>query len=459
MKLRCLITAALLLAASIAVAEKATDHPAVGTWVGAAEAGAGGYRFDLELKLEDGELAGEIVLVSEGSVRMPADKIEVEENRIRVVTMQGAISISGEIDGETITGKLHTPSDDLPMRLARADSDAARRMLAGMEEERKALRSKPLVLVRSGPGMETVDPKALEALLADADSSFTTALALMHDGELVGEWYRGEAPEPVETMSVTKVALNLIIGRMITLGRLESVDTPVHAFYPQWADDEVRASITIRQLLAHSSGLDRGQPAAPIYHSGDFVQFALDAPMEFEPGTQVAYSNNGTNLLGGIIGQLADKPLTEFLAEDLFGLIGIEEFTWHPDPAGNPQGMAGLKLKAADLARLGQLALDHGRWQGEQLINADWFEESFAPATEHSARVGLIWFLDRDGEDEAVVGISHSGHLGQWLGARFDNRVVGARLIAQSPAYEVETDVFMDFVQRLGGLAPAADRH
>jgi CubicO group peptidase (beta-lactamase class C family) len=426
------------------------DSTPDGLWLGVADAESGAMRFDIEFSVENEQLQALFILHSEGGMRLPAESAEVDGDSIRLVTMDGAVVLDGRLDGDQAEGTLRFPTMELNMRLAREGSDEATEMIDRIEREIAALREEPLQKLRSGPGMERIDEAALEELLEAAEASYTTGLALMHDGELVGEWYRGDQEQPVQTMSVTKAALHLIIGRLVTLNKLESIDLPVYHFYPQWADDEQRSSITIRHLLAHTSGVDRGQPAGPIYQSDDFAQFALDAPLEFEPGSQVVYSNNGTNLLGGIVGQLIDQPLEEFLADDLFGLLGIDSFAWSYDRAGNPHGMAGLVLTAGDLALLGQLALNRGEWNGQQLIDADWFDQSFQPGSEHSQRFGLIWFLDR--EDDELVGASHSGYLGQFLGIRFDNGMVGARMIANSPAYDSETDGFRDFVGRLASL-------
>ncbi|MCC5865875.1 MAG: beta-lactamase family protein [Wenzhouxiangella sp.] len=449
----------LMLVAGHALAEAAPKlDPAsiAGLWQGTFEPPSGTMRFDVELDQEDESWQATVVLHSEGGARVPADRVELAGDRLSLVAMQGAVVLEGRVDGDQISGSLRFPTSELDMRLYRAGSELAADMLRQAEEGLRALREQPLRLVRTGPGLDRVDAAALDALLALAEASFTTALALLHDGELVGEWFRGAEPHPIETMSVTKVALQLIIGRLVTLGKIETIDAPVYHYFPQWADDQQRAGITLRQLMTHSSGLDRGQPAGPIYQSDSFVQFALDAPMEFEPGTSVAYSNNATNLLAGVLVQVIDQPLETFLANDLFGKLGIERFSWVKDRAGTPHGMAGLSLHAADLAVLGQLALNRGRWGDQQLIDPSWFEDSFQPGSEHSQRIGLLWFLDY--ENEQLVGASHSGYLGQWLGIRFDSGIVGARQIAQSAAYDAETDAFPTFLSLLSDL-PASHEH
>ena len=421
----------------------------VGIWQGVGESDSGAMRFDLEFSVSGDSLRAEFILVDEGAQRLEAESVSFEDKALNVAAMGGAVKLEGRLEDGRITGGLQLPGGEMPIRMARKGSPEAEAILEEHRHQVEALREVPLHEIRSGPGMDSVDLQTLSRLLEESDKRFTTALALLHKGELVGEWYRGKEPRPVHAMSVTKAALNLVIGRLVTLGELDSVDVPVHQFYPQWAEDEKRSGITIRHLLAYSSGLDSGQPAGPINQSEDFVQFALEAPLEAEPGSETIYSNNGTNLLGGIVGRIIDEPLDEFLADDLFGLLGIEDFRWDTDRAGNPQGMAGLQLTAGDLARLGQLALDRGHWQGERLIDAEWFAESFEPAT-GSSNIGLIWFLEKDGDE--VVGASHGGYLGQWLGIRLDEGIVGVRMVESSPVYDPDTDGFRNFLEMLPAL-------
>ncbi len=444
-----------LCAALAAHAESSEESSLAGQWVGMFKSTDGEQHFELELAYEGDALQGILIPVEEGGGRIPADAVDFEDGVISVTARQGAVVLEARVAGDEMEGTANLPGGEMSMLLARKGSSRARTILDDFERRLSEMRGQPLELVRSGPGMDAVDDDALNELLQAAEASYTTSLALMHDGELVGEWYRGDQPEPVHAMSVTKAVLHLVIGRLITLGKLESTDTPVHHFYSQWAEDEQRAAITIRHLLAHTSGVDRGQPATPIYQSGDFVQFALNAPLEFEPGTEMVYSNNATNVLGGIVGQVIDGPLDEFLAEDLFGRLGIDNFNWGADPAGNPVGMAGLHLTAGDLVLLGQLVLNRGRWQDEQLIEAEWFEQSFVPGSEHSERIGLIWLLEQS--NDQVVGAHHDGYLGQWLGVRFEERLVGARMIANSMAYDPETDRFLDFLEYLPPLVNSGD--
>jgi CubicO group peptidase (beta-lactamase class C family) len=87
--------------------------------------------------------------------------------------------------------------------------------------------------------------------------------------------------------------------------------------------------------------------------------------------------------------------LDAFLKKHLFDEIGVTEVSWRTDATGNPYGMAGLQIKPEDLAQIGQLILDNGKWQGKQVISQQWLNHSFAPLAV-SSESGLMWWLIYD---------------------------------------------------------------
>lgn len=263
------------------------------------------------------------------------------------------------------------------------------------EAARKAVertRRSTLAETARGPAFDRVDPAALERLLTAARDAHSDALVVLHDGQLVGAWHSGGRSRRIEAMSVTKSIVNLAIGRLVTLGALEPIDVPVSRFYPEWSTGR-KARVTIRHLLNHTSGIESGRTTEEIYVSRDFVRLALDAEIISEPGSRFFYNNKAVNLLAGIVEKATGRKMDDFLRKDLFARLGITDFRWSRDRAGNPHVMAGLQIHAADLARLGQLVLDRGRWQGEQLIAESWFDESLRPGSPHAATSGLLWWL------------------------------------------------------------------
>lgn len=361
----------------------------------------------------------------------------------------------GTQEGDSLVG--HLVMEDrggisVGVILYREDSDEWHRLQNAFERweaERRAAPPPGLREDAEGPARDQVDPVALERLLRAAEESRTSSLVVLHEGGLVGSWHDPGGPRRIEAMSVTKSVLSLAVGRLLALGHLESLDTPVHHFFPAWSEGS-RALITVRHLLNHTSGLESPLPATPIYSSDDFVAYALASELAEEPGTEFRYNNNATNLLAGVIGVAAGVRADRFIANELFHPLGITDFGWSLDAVGNPHGMAGLQIHAMDLARLGQLVLEDGVWAGERLLPEAWIAETLQPGSELSSRAGLLWWRITDDDD--LLGARADGYLGQYLVIYPDAGLVGVRMIEAYEGYLEDRDGFTEFQELLRAL-------
>lgn len=236
----------------------------------------------------------------------------------------------------------------------------------------------------------TIDALALQQLLRAAEAAHSDAVVVWKDGRKVGAWYFGKAPKRIEAMSATKSIVNLAIGRLVTTGAIRSIDDPVSKYYPEWKQGRKRA-ITIRQLLDHTSGM-QSDGSQEVESSPDVVQLALAAELTDEPGTHFYYNNKAVNLLAGIVQKASGKKMDALLQSDVFGPLGITNFVWVRDSAGNPYSYARLQMLPEDMAKLGQLVLDRGRWKGTQLIAPEWFD-AIMRGSPIEPRAGLLWWL------------------------------------------------------------------
>jgi CubicO group peptidase (beta-lactamase class C family) len=246
------------------------------------------------------------------------------------------------------------------------------------------------LLAQSSSG---IDPAALKRLIAAAEATHSDAVVIWKDGRLVGSWHFGKPEVPIEAMSATKSIASLAVGRAVTLGAIPSIDEPVAHYYPQWRQGQ-KAAITIRQLLDHTSGMQVGG-SNEVETSPDVVQLALAAELSDAPGTRFNYNNKAVNLLAGIVQKASRKRMDELLSSDVFARMGFGEFKWARDTAGNPYAYARLQILPEDLAKVGQLVLDGGRWNGEQLISPAWIETSMQ-GSKQNPRCGLLWWLIPD---------------------------------------------------------------
>jgi CubicO group peptidase (beta-lactamase class C family) len=233
--------------------------------------------------------------------------------------------------------------------------------------------------------------QALARLMDGAKRTHSDTLLVMRNGKVLAEWHTGNAPEPIELMSVTKSVVALAVGVLVRDGKLASLDEPVCTFFPEWKQGR-KQNITVRMLMNHTSGLQNvANAGVEIYPAKDFLQLALAAELDADPGSKSSYNNKALNLLTAVIGKAAGMPIDEFLQRSLFDVMTIKPGEWSRDDAGNRHGMSGLPMTAADLAKLGQLVLDQGRWQGQQLLPAEFVQQMLAPQP-LSPGYGLLWW-------------------------------------------------------------------
>ncbi|MEM7048622.1 MAG: serine hydrolase domain-containing protein [Acidobacteriota bacterium] len=264
---------------------------------------------------------------------------------------------------------------------------------------------------------ESVSSLDRQGLIAAAEASRSDALYVTVGDQVVIDWRpEGQHPQPYELMSAVKSVVALAIGRLLSLGHLESLDQPVHGFFPEWKQGR-KQQITVRHLLNHTSGLQNVPSAgAEIYPSPDAVRLALAAELDHAPGEHFSYNNKAVNLLAGIVERASGQRMDLFIQKQLFALLGIKTYQWYFDASGSPHAMAGLRLYAADVAKLGRLVLDRGQWQGEALLAADFVDQMLAPGQEHYPLAGLLWWRHAGSQEIELAATADLETL-PWLAA------------------------------------------
>ena len=263
----------------------------------------------------------------------------------------------------------------------------------------RRLASSLIALSCAGPvaALTPAQEEALQAFKARAVAAESDTVLVLQDGRPLLDHRRpGAAPGPMEMMSCTKSLVALGIGRLLTLGKLRSLDQPVADFYPEWKQGR-KAAITLRMLLNHTSGLQNvPNTTVEIYPAPDAFKLALAAELSHAPGENFSYNNKAMNLLAGVIEQAAQERMDLFLQREVLGPIGVRGPSWNDhsgfDKAGHPYAMAGWIATAADAARVGQLVLDEGRHGGVPLIAPDFMHEMVAQGQPFSADSGLLWW-------------------------------------------------------------------
>jgi len=216
--------------------------------------------------------------------------------------------------------------------------------------------------------------------------------------------------------SVTKSVMTTLIGIAADQGKL-SLDDPLLSFFPDRpiADrGERKEKITVRHLASMSSGLDCDpiDDATSMMASQDWVRFALDLPMVYEPGTHFVYCSPGMHLLSAILQEATGMTALEFAQQNLFRPLGITNVYWTADPQGVTYGFGGLCLQPHDMAKLGSLFLHQGEWQGQQIVSGAWVESALQVHMQGTGRIedyGYGWWIGQPSNEPEFLATGNGG--------------------------------------------------
>jgi CubicO group peptidase (beta-lactamase class C family) len=298
------------------------------------------------------------------------------------------------------------------------------------------LRHLPILLALSGAASAGPLDAVTTAIEAGEFKQITSVVVAQH-GKLAYEHYfdKAGAEGLRNTRSVTKTVTGMLMGLAIER-KLLRADTPVLPHFPElrplaYADPR-KDKITVEDFLTMSSLLEcdddnqnsRGNEER-MYLIEDWSRFVADLPIrgfpDWQPrpeqspyGRAWSYCTAGVTLLGPLLERVSGQSVPDFAAANLFKPLGIDKVKWQFQPKGTAMTGGGLQLRSVDLMKLGQLYLNGGRWEGRQVIAADWVARSIAPHANAREDIdyGYLWWLQPfkvDGRTVRSFGMAGSG--------------------------------------------------
>lgn len=245
---------------------------------------------------------------------------------------------------------------------------------------------------RSEPEDEGFDPTALAETISfiedDAHGDFRS-LVVARNGRLVlDQYFNGHGPDSLNDIrSAAKSITSTLVGIALAEGLIPNETTPVLSLFPGYMpvshDEAGKRAITVEHLLTMASGLDANadDPASPGYEdrmweSEEWVRFVLDLPMANPPGETWMYASANSFLLGAAVEDASGQTLEAYAEQKLFAPLGMTRYAWAETPTGRTVGQGNLWIRARDMAKIGQLYLNGGRWEGEQVVPEDWIRRS-----------------------------------------------------------------------------------
>lgn len=270
--------------------------------------------------------------------------------------------------------------------------------------------------VRATPESQGISSNLFAALLRELDASKDTEMhhfmALRH-GKVICECNFAPYPKGMWhiTHSMCKSITGMAIGMLIEEEKLK-LDENIYDIFPDHINafsKIFRPVITVENLLTMTSGVTFNESG--IVSGNDWLGSFLNASVNGKPGTEFQYNSLNTYVLSAIVTKRTGETLTEYLTPRLFGPLGITKYYWETCPKGITKGGWGLFLCAEDMAKLGQLYLQRGKWNGQQLVSEYWIEISTARHLKtQNGTYGYgyqLWMEQRPGSFE------YNGMLGQ----------------------------------------------
>ncbi|MAX81390.1 MAG: serine hydrolase [Crocinitomicaceae bacterium] len=265
----------------------------------------------------------------------------------------------------------------------------------------------------------------------------TVAFIVLKNDSLLYEKYFNKYDESsvVASFSMAKSVTSMLIGCAIEDGFIQSVEEPVTNYIPELKENGFD-SVTIEHLLQMTSGLDYNESyinpfgdAATYYYGRHLRKAVTKLKLEHPPGTHFEYQSGSTQVLGLILDRaLKDKTLTEYLEEKIWLPLGMEyDASWSIDKKkdGLEKTFCCLNARARDFAKLGELYLHQGNWQGQQLVPETWVEQSTKIDTTNGSKwyYQYQWWLPTQTGDFMA-----QGYLGQYIYVYPERDIVIVRL-------------------------------
>jgi CubicO group peptidase (beta-lactamase class C family) len=283
----------------------------------------------------------------------------------------------------------------------------------------KTARLDPAALCEIGPRFDEWKEADLHAVVVIRDGKLAYERYFKREDEILGRSIgvvAFDAATKHDDRSISKTVTSLVVGIAVDRGWIKDIDAPVFSFFPEYADLRTpeKDKITLRHLLTMSAGFvwdeslpytDPANSERPMDDAADPYRYVFSQPMAHEPGKYYEYCGCSATLLGAVLKKVAGKPFDVLAKELLFDPLGIGDLEWghaawgqwgHFDNGG-VMPHAALRLRPRDLAKIGQMVLDRGMWQGTRIVAENWIAQSTAPQINGSGVYfyGYQWWLGR----------------------------------------------------------------
>jgi len=266
-----------------------------------------------------------------------------------------------------------------------------------------------------------------------------SVLIVRHGYIVFEEYFSGGEDDLIQLYCVAKSVTSALIGIALKEGYLKNIDQKMIDFFPEFVSDDLNPqvnNITIRHLLTMSAGFGRSDMGIM---TPDLIKDMLNHPLETEPGQEFSYNTTSSNILSMIITKATGMKALDFGNKYLFKPLGISTIRWE-DASGYTYGGLGIQLTPRDMAKIGYLYLNNGRWGKKQILRHEWVAESTrlqidVPKSQKAANADYAchWWVRSTG--------GYHSYFAWGAGGKFIYVIPDLDIVAVTTTYETVSDL------------------
>jgi CubicO group peptidase (beta-lactamase class C family) len=275
----------------------------------------------------------------------------------------------------------------------------------------------------STPEQQGMDSEQLARMFEDIQKNQLNlhSLLIVRNGYLVTEaYFHPYTQDRLQSIaSVTKSVISTLVGIAVQKGYIRDTEQTLVSFFPDQTIanlDARKKAITLKDLLTLTAGFTCDDlpwsAGKKMEQSDNWAQFVLGAPMAEQPGTKWNYCGGNVHLLSAILQKTTGMSSRDFANKFLFeptGMAQVPDNRWPVDPQGITIGPYGLYLTPRDMARLGYLYLQNGRWGDQQILPANWIKEATTPYTTRDSGLGYGYLFTIDPAEKSFSALGMAG--------------------------------------------------
>lgn len=273
-------------------------------------------------------------------------------------------------------------------------------------------------LPRSTPEKEGVSSERIREMidaLAQKKTLHLHSVMVLKNGKVIGEtsFYPYQKELWHAAYSMGKSVVSMAIGFLIQEEKI-TLDTKIADLFKKdlnFISLLKLKNLTVEHLLTMTSGVAFNETGA--ISGNDWVKSFLESPMHHEPGEFFEYNSMNTYMLSAIVTEITGETLVDYLRPRLFEPLGITRIFWEKCPKGINKGGWGLFLAIEDMAKLGQLYLQKGKWNGTQILPEEWVEESITKKSDPPADTGFVGYGYQIWMGKREQSFTFNGMMGQ----------------------------------------------